>query len=390
MNFNELKIFESALGQHNMITILQKGQGKATAGQTCITQRQGFATPESLQQILNGKDTETHYYKVSQKDIYDGDKHYIRLGGQESYENNNPLQIILAKIKNQGQRLGVLCNVNNGVFAGADRLNKDKKNKYKINDAQVNEGIFVLTNDEVKNLRLSKNEKGLIKHLFKNSDIKKYYTNTKNELNLINLRYTDRPNLEDYPNIKNHLVRFKKLLADRPRTGTLESALNGGYWYVMSTSRKLNFDAPKIVFPQRSNVNTFGYNETPWYAMSDVFFITSKEEHEGLNLKYILALLNSKLYFVWLYFRGKRKGEVLELTGNPVSEIPVKKISESDQKPFIEIVDKILSLTQSENYLENPEKQAKVREYERQIDQMVYKLYSLTDEEIKIVEGSIK
>jgi len=48
---------------------------------------------------------------------------------------------------------------------------------------------------------------------------------------------------------------------------------------------------------------------------------------------------------------------------------------------------KILSLTQSEDYLENPQKQARVKEYERQIDQMVYKLYGLTEEEIKIVEG---
>lgn len=31
---------------------------------------------------------------------------------------------------------------------------------------------------------------------------------------------------------------------------------------------------------------------------------------------------------------------------------------------------------------------AKVREYEKQIDQLVYKLYDLAEEEIKIVEGN--
>jgi len=50
-------------------------------------------------------------------------------------------------------------------------------------------------------------------------------------------------------------------------------------------------------------------------------------------------------------------------------------------------VNKILSLTQSKDYLESSQKQARVKEYERQIDQLVYKLYDLTDEEIKIVEG---
>jgi len=53
----------------------------------------------------------------------------------------------------------------------------------------------------------------------------------------------------------------------------------------------------------------------------------------------------------------------------------------------IMLVDKILSLTKDNGYLKNPIKQAKVKEYEKEIDQMVYKLYGLTEEEIKIVEG---
>lgn len=387
INFNELRIFESALGQHNMITVLEKAQNKDTIARTCTTQRRGIANSEVLQQILNAKDSDACYCEVSQRNLYDGDEYYIRLGGKESDENKGPLQRILTNIESQGQSLGAICNVNNGVFAGADRLSKDKKDKYRITGARVGEGIFVLTNDEVKNLRLSKEEMKIVRPLFKNSDIKRYYTNTRGELNLINLRYTDRPNLNDYPNIKKHLTRFKELLANRPRTGTLESAFSKGFWYVMSTSRRLNFDAAKIVFPQRSNTNTFGYNDVSWYAMSDVFFITSRDECKELDLKYILALLNSKLYFLWLYHRGKRKGEVLELTGTPVAEIPIKEVTATEQNVFIEIVDRILPLTQSEDYLEQPRKQAKVKELEKQIDRMVYELYGLNTEEIAIVEG---
>jgi len=50
------------------------------------------------------------------------------------------------------------------------------------------------------------------------------------------------------------------------------------------------------------------------------------------------------------------------------------------------LIDKILPITKDKDYLQNPEKQAKVKEYERQIDQLVYKLYNLTPEEIEIVE----
>jgi len=48
---------------------------------------------------------------------------------------------------------------------------------------------------------------------------------------------------------------------------------------------------------------------------------------------------------------------------------------------------KILAITKDNDYLQNPAKRAQVKEYEKQIDQMVYELYGLTEEEIRIVEG---
>jgi hypothetical protein len=53
------------------------------------------------------------------------------------------------------------------------------------------------------------------------------------------------------------------------------------------------------------------------------------------------------------------------------------------------LVDKILALTRSPHYLQNPDKQAQVKQYETQIDHLVYQLYSLTEEEIKIIEQSV-
>lgn len=42
------------------------------------------------------------------------------------------------------------------------------------------------------------------------------------------------------------------------------------------------------------------------------------------------------------------------------------------------------------NYLQSEAKQKKVKEYERQVDKMVYKLYDLTNDEIEVVEDSFK
>ncbi len=372
INFNELKIFESALGQHNMITILQKEENKDEVAKTCITQNQGFATSETLKQILNGSDVATQYYEVNQRDLYDGGECYIRITGVgNSKISDNSIQKILDKIKTQGTNLGIICNVNQGIVTGADKVSKKHIEKYGIK-AEVGDGIFVLSDDEVARLDLTSKEKEILKPWFKNSDIFRWRTSLATNEKLI---YADKRlhNLKDNK-LKDHLQKFKKILDN--------STINSPY---LHRPRDISFDSYKIVAPQRSPRNTFGYNEIPWYAASDVFFITEKDK--SISLKYILALLNSKLYYIWLYYRGKRKGENLELIAKPLSEIPIKKILKDEQNPFIEFVDKIVSITKDEDYLKNPSKQAKVKEYELQIDQLIYKLYELTEDEIKIIEN---
>ena len=140
------------------------------------------------------------------------------------------------------------------------------------------------------------------------------------------------------------------------------------------------FQIEKIVAPQRSRYNTFGYSGGEWFASSDVYYIT--KPIAGFSLKYILGLLNSKLYYIWLYHKGKRKGETLELYQKPLSEIPIKKASPDVQNSIVKIVDEIIALKKT-----NPNHDTS--SLERQIDVIVYKIYALTDAEIKIIEQSI-
>jgi hypothetical protein len=60
------------------------------------------------------------------------------------------------------------------------------------------------------------------------------------------------------------------------------------------------------------------------------------------------------------------------------------------QQPLVVFVDKILAITKpvSSDYLENPAKKEEIKEYEKQIDQMVYEPYNLTPEEIAIIKGN--
>jgi adenine-specific DNA-methyltransferase len=219
-------------------------------------------------------------------------------------------------------------------------------------------------------LNLTDKEKEILKPFFKNSDIYRWIT-----VNIVDeyLLYIDRETKIVEEKIKEHLKKYKRILDERRevRNGVIN------WWQLQWPRDQSIFESPKIVAPQRSPRNTFGYNEIPWYASADVYFITQKDQ--SISLKYVLALLNSKLYYLWFYYRGKRKGENLELYQKPLSEVPIKRISTEEQKPFIDIVDKILSLKK-----QNPN--ADITEYEKQIDQLVYKLYNLTEDEIKIIE----
>ena len=75
------------------------------------------------------------------------------------------------------------------------------------------------------------------------------------------------------------------------------------------------------------------------------------------------------------------------MSSKAIGLLPIKKIDTDKQDFYAEIVDEIMVITKDERYLEDEKMQEKVLEYEKKIDKMVYELYRLTDEEIKIIEN---
>ena len=114
---------------------------------------------------------------------------------------------------------------------------------------------------------------------------------------------------------------------------------------------------------------------------------------------YLLGILNSKLINYWYskkYETTHMASRYLRFDIPYLKQIPITEIPVLNKKTFIDLVDKILKITKElsehdaqagDDYLINSTKQAKVKEYECQIDQMVYKLYDLTDDEIEIIEN---
>ena len=126
-------------------------------------------------------------------------------------------------------------------------------------------------------------------------------------------------------------------------------------------------------------------------ALVAVHTVISSDQKKYKN-KFLLSLLNSSLlnwFHITKFYTARIPKGSLRYPISFLKGIPIKAVSLERQKAIVSLVDKILLMTKNQDYQTNSNKQAKVKEYERQIDQMVYNLYGLTDEEIKTVEGAI-
>lgn len=105
-----------------------------------------------------------------------------------------------------------------------------------------------------------------------------------------------------------------------------------------------------------------------------------KPEREIISLKILLGILNSRLAAFYHFNSSPKatKGAFPKILVDDIKNFPVPEIAPAAQAPFIKLVDEILSL---KNAGKDTSRQ------ENEIDEMVYKLYALAPEEIKIVEG---
>ena len=375
INFNEVRVFESALGQHNMITILTRNKQNDIMCKSTICSESVPADANKINQILFAKDDKSATVYVAQDNLYDGKDFYIRQQGVSS-ESKDSIGSVLDKMAAQKLRIGHIAEVNQGVVSGCDTVATRNMKYIPSGSGKVkNDGIYVfdLTNARDVDMVESFNEgKELLRDFYKNSDITKYWCSLSATKKL--LYYPDALEEKKYPDILKHLNDFRELLEHR-----LEAYNEHYHWTALHRARKESiFIGEKIVVPYRTRTNAFAYNNVEWFCRSDAYVITPKTK--DVDLFYLLGLLNSKLNFVWLYNRGKRKGEVLELFQVPLSEIPVIELPEEERGRVSELAKKI-------TYVKRDEPNADTSMMESEIDHILYAAYKLSPTEIDLVEN---
>ena len=161
------------------------------------------------------------------------------------------------------------------------------------------------------------------------------------------------------------------------------------------------FTSPRILVRQIVSGNPLriyaGYTEEELYNAQIGFNIVSKTNSKA-TLKYILAILNSKLmnYYHKEKFLDQSKNLFQKILIVNAKKFPIKKISDDKQGHIASLVDKRITLTKKLTQLgdkltdERQKIEKDLTHTDEEIDQYVYKIYELSKENISVIEDSMK
>ncbi|WRB82426.1 class I SAM-dependent DNA methyltransferase [Helicobacter pylori] len=263
-------------------------------------------------------------------------------------------------------------------------------------DIQINYGIktganeaFIITTEkreEILNACKTQEERkrteALIKPILREKDIKRYSYEWAGEW-LINTHNGYTSNLKSkippidiakYPATKAHLDAHWDTIATRCDQGDTP-------YHLRNCAYLEDFEKEKIVYPETSQGAYFIYENSGIFLEKTAFMIVS----DAYNLKLLTALLNSKL--ITFYFKNFCGGRILGKSGyqynkHALEKIPIPKITPQNQK----LADKITDGAKAILEAKEKDPKANTQQLEKEIDALVYQLYNLTDEEIKIIE----
>ncbi len=303
------------------------------------------------------------------------------------------------------------------------------KNKYSTKDDKTNiliyngkDKINLINNDTAKqvlktNQSLWKENNNFVFNIFANEKVKCLIKKIeKDRGNLITLADFSL-GITPYDKYKGHTqtqIKNKVFHSDRQKDKSFKKLLSGGdiirygifwngkqwikYGKDLGAPREQRFFIkPRIVVRQIISGNPLriyaGYSEEEFYNAQIAFNILSKDETK-FKTKYLLALMNSNIinFYHSEKFLDKSKNLFQKILIQNAKLLPIATPTSAQEQRIVSLVNQMLELQKkfhdekiSGNEKERLEQQIKNVDYE--IDEEVYKIYGLTDEEKKVIEG---
>lgn len=267
-------------------------------------------------------------------------------------ENTQVLDL-LAKLRNAGKPLGEYVNGKfyRGILTGfneafvIDRATRDKLIAEHSSSAEV------------------------IKPLLRGRDVKRWRVDYQDLWLIFTRRGTD---IKKYPAIEKHLGQYRNRL-----TAGVEGGRKAGsyQWYDIQDNVAYwqEFEQIQIVWGNLATSPQFAIASSGFYICAPANLIVS--EHEKY---FLLAILNSQItQYIVSQNAAVRQGGFLEFKPMYVSQIPIPTATEAEQKAIEILVQKCLDA-----------KGQNVGQWEQEIDEIVARLYGLSDEDMQIIRGN--
>lgn len=192
-----------------------------------------------------------------------------------------------------------------------------------------------------------------------------------------------------YPALSQHLFPFADALRKRQDQGEF-------WWELRACDYYAYLELPKLIFPDICKAPRFMLDMSGTYLANTAYCL-------GTDDRYLLGVLNSRLFWfaishISIPF-GVRAGEYrYRLIYQYMEKMPIRVINPKDKNDriahddIVKLVEKMLALHQQLAAAKTPQDtnilQRQIDATDKQIDQLVYQLYGLTDEEIALVEGA--
>lgn len=319
------------------------------------------------------------------KTFYFNQEEFVEEKGFLFLDNN--LEKLRKRLDENGEPLkNWKIKMNRGIVTGLDKAFIIEKEKYDE-----------LTKKDRKN-------KEIIVPLLRGKNIGRYEINYQ-DLYLINSHngykqaHEDIPyvNVENFPGIKEHLEEFEPKLSERSDKG--QTAYN-----LRNCAYVAEFEKEKLIWAKMTKTSKFTYDTKGYYISVTGFIMV------GEKLKYLLAMLNSKLIeFAFLnLYGGKTLGEGLDFRISFLEKLPILVPTQEQEEYLTNLADKMLEskekLSKLNKLLElaindkNYEMQLELKEKienlneeildtDYAIDSYVYDMYGITAEERALIEG---
>ncbi|EPB1171428.1 Eco57I restriction-modification methylase domain-containing protein [Campylobacter coli] len=344
----------------------------------------------SFQKTKPPKNYEFHFAKITtQTPIYED---VINLLKNEKTQNNEILKINLTPKKfidktlnftksdyeelfNKIQKYGKFYleekEVANGIHPHYDFINNRINSNHNF-AFKIGQGIFGLSEEEKEKLKLTKLENNLVKPYYDTQNFLKFFFKKNNHQWLIytNSSFKNPNSMDDYPNLKKHLDKFQNVITSD----------NKPYGLHRARDEKFFTGSPRIVALRKCvGEPKFSYVDFDCYVSATFYVIKTQR----INVKYLTAILNSKLVAFWLKHKGKMQGNNYQIDKEPLLNIPIVDTNSKNKK----LANKLISLVDEILKAKEQDKNANTQELENKINSLVYKLYNLTEDEIKIIEN---